>query len=816
MKPWQKITIGIVGSLLLVFIIGGYIIYSVLSNSLPVYEGTLKAKELKENVEIYRDSMAVAYVFARNDEDAAFALGYLHAQERMFIMDLIRRAGEGRLSEIFGEETLPFDKMFRTIGIKRTAERILEKMNPEALRILNAYSKGINYYIAQKKNEYTFEFDFLGYQPEKWKPLHSIIVIRMMAWELNISWWTDLMFTELVQKFGKEKVEDIFPEYPENGPTIIPSGLEKFAQVNSSFIKTDQLFRKFIGSTGTHIGSNSWVVNKEKSVSGKPIIANDPHLGFSAPGKWYAVVIRSPEWNAAGVSLPGVPGIVIGKNKNISWALTNIMLDDCDFYFEKLDSSKTKYLLDGKWKNLSVIEDTIEVRNRKPVPIEIKSTHRGPIISAIYPYNFIYNKEHNSYPPISVRWMGDELSDEAYAFLKINKASNWEEFKSAVQMFNVPGQNFIYADKEGNIGYLFGGALPIRKANNTTFVFDGTNSENDWKGFVDRDELPMLYNPPQNFIASANNKTVKEFKYHISNLWEPPSRIERITQLLNSKEKHSEQDFMNYQMDFVSPYAKTIVKYIIDAFKDVKITDSNLKLSLELLSEWNYDLNKYYQAPAIYLTTYKYLLENIYEDKMGNDLFNQFVFMANVPYRSILKLLDNPSSVWWDDVNTDVREGRDEIIRKSVSDALTYLENEIGSEVKTWQWGRIHKVVFKHPFSGNFSPLDDYINIGPYEIGGDGTTIFNTEYSFSESVEKYPVFRHKPFENDLGPSMRFLYDFSKPDQFYLILTTGQSGNVMSDHYSDMALMWLEGKYMKISTDVNKIKNSSNKLLILSP
>ncbi len=819
MKPWLKITFSILISFILIIIIGGYIFYRMLNTSLPLYEGTLNAPGLHEQVEIYRDSLAVPYIFANNDEDAAFALGYLHAQERMFVMDIIRRAGAGRLSEIFGDKTLPFDKMFRTIGLDRTVLMIKRKIDPETLKILESYSKGVNLYIKQAKNKYTFEFDLLGYQPEPWKLEHSLIVSRMMAWELNISWWTDLSFTELAQKLGSEKVGEILPDYPENSPTIIPDHLDKFAILNRSLIETDKAFRKFMGMNGTHIGSNNWVVNGSMSLSGKPIIANDPHLAFSAPGKWYAVVIKSPEWDAAGVTLPGVPGIVIGKNENISWVLTNIMNDDADFYFEQFDSSGTKYLVDNDWRDLIITKDTILVNGGDPVPLIIKETHRGPVISDIYPFNFIYNSELTSYPPISMRWLGNEFSNETNAFLKINKAQNWKEFKIAVQKFNVPGQNFVYADKEGNIGYVFGGALPLRNtstANSTTFVFDGTKSESDWKGFVDKDKLPMLYNPVQNFIASANNKTIKDYKYHISNLWEPSSRIDRILELLNSKEKHSVQDFMKYQMDIISPYARVIVKYILDAFNGIKVTDDHLKLSLKLLEEWDFKLDKFSQAPSIYLTTFKFLLDNIFLDEMGDDLFNQYVFLANVPYRSVLQLLEKPSSVWWDDINTQQIENRGKIIRKSVADALTYLEETIGNNVQDWQWGRMHKVIFKHPFSGNFSLMDKLIDIGPYEIGGDGTTIFNTEYSFSASIEEYPIFRHKPFENDLGPSMRFIYDFNMPDEFYLILNTGQSGNVMSDHYNDLSLLWLQGRYMKISTSEDVIKSSSNKLLKLIP
>ncbi len=816
MKPWLKITIGILSSILVIVIIGGYIFYQMLNTSLPVYEGTLRASGLKENVEVYFDSMAVPYIFAQNDEDAAFTLGFLHAQERMFSMDMMRRAGEGRLSEIFGEETVPFDKMLKTVGIYRTAQMIKNKMNPEVLNLLEAYSEGVNLYIAEKKNKYTFEFDVLDYQPYEWTPEHSIIVIRMIAWELNLSWWTDLAFTELVQKLGEEKVKEVLPGYPENAPTIIPEEIKTFSKINRSLIETDKSFRNFMGMNGTHIGSNSWVVNSAMSGSGKPIIANDPHLAFSAPGIWYAAVIKSPEWNAAGVTLPGVPGVVIGKNENISWTLTNIMSDDTDFYYETFDTSGTKYLQNGKWNDLIIIEDTIQVKDSDVVPLTIKLTHSGPIISEIHPYTFVFNNKERKYPMISMRWLGNELSDETDAFVGINKAKNWSEFVESIHKFNVPGQNFVYADNDGNIGYVFGGALPIREVNSTSFVFDGSNSKYDWKGFVNKNELPAIFNPKNNFIASANNKPAKDFKYHISNLWEPPSRIERITELLNFRQKHSAEDFMRYQYDITSPYARQITTYILNAFEKIKVTDKNLKQTLELLSDWNFEMNKFSQAPTIFLTFFKKLLRNIYYDEMGSDLFNQYVFLANVPYRNILELLEKNNSNWFDDINTEKRESRDEIIRKSISDALTYLEKNISTDLKEWQWGTLHKVTFKHPFSGNSGLLDGLIDIGPYSLGGDGTTIFNTEYSFSESIEEYPGFRHNPFENELGPSMRFIYDFAKPEEFFLILTTGQSGNVMSDHYSDMTRMWLEGKYMKIKTDDLSIKKPTKSLLILSP
>ena len=812
MRKWKKVLIGLTLTSIITFIIAGGIFYNMLSESIPKYSGEIISSKIINDIQIYRDSFAVPYILAQSDEDAAFALGYLHAQERLFTMDLIRRAGEGRLSEILGESAIPFDKMFRTVGIKRNIEKNLSSYDPTVMKILRSYSDGVNEYLRVRNGNYAIEFDVLAYQPEKWNPIHSLIVIKMMAWELNISWWTDLSFAELIQKLGEEKVLEILPDYPENAPTIIADNFKNFPLINSALAETDKAFRKFMGWTGTHIGSNNWVVNAEKSLSGKPIIANDPHLAFSAPGKWYAAVIKSPGWNAAGVTLPGVPGVVIGKGENISWVLTNVMNDDSDFYVEKFDSSKTKYMLDGKWQNLKIIKDTIKVKDGKDYLIEIKETHRGPIISNIHPFKFIYNKDDIDIPPISMRWSGNEFSDEMLAFYKLNKARNWEEFRDGVKHFGIPGQNFVYADASGYIGYIMGARIPVRRSNNPTLVFDGTTTENDWRGFVSVQEIPFILNPAENFIASANNKAIKDFKYHITNLWEPSSRIDRIRELLTYKQKHSVSDFKNYQMDNISPYARTIVSYLLNSFDGIKVKDKNLKISLDLLEKWDFKMNKYGQTPAIYSVFLKYLLMNIYYDKMGDDLYNRFVFLANVPFRSLLQLLEKPESIWFDDVKTTKREAREEILRKSLADALNYLEEKFGKDLINWQWGRMHKVTFKHSFSGNFSLLDKYINIGPFEIGGDGTTINNTEYPFAKSIEEYAMFRHNEFDNVLGPSMRYIYDFSKPDEFYLILTTGQSGNVMNDNYKDQTPLWLKGKYMKIRTDESSIRKNSKHLL----
>ncbi len=810
MPRWLKIIIGLTVTLALIISVAGIIFYNMLVSSLPEYEGEITAPGISGDIEIYRDSLAIPYILANSDEDVSFALGYLHAQERLFSMDIVRRAGEGRMSEVFGPQTIPFDKMFLTIGLKKFAEENYSRITPEVKKILEAYSRGVNYFIQNSKDNLPVEFDVLGYEPYPWKPEHSLIIIRMMAWQLNISWWSDFTFAELVQKFGADKVKEILPDYPENAPTIIPPQLKNL-KLNNGFVKTDKAFRSFMGFTGTHIGSNNWVVKGNLSSSGKPIIANDPHLHYSAPGIWYAAVIKSPDWNAAGVTLPGVPGVVIGKNENISWVLTNIMADDCDFYSERIDSSGSKYFLNGEWKDLLTRTEKIKVKDSTDITITIRSTHRGPLITDIHLASILYNDKGIGTPSLSMKWIGNIFSDELSGFYAINKAKNWDEFKTAVSRFSVPGQNFIYADKNGNIGYFFGARLPIRKSNSPTMIYDGTTDAFDWKGFIPQNEIPFLFNPPYDFIASANNKTLRNFPYHISNVWEPPSRYERIIELLSSKKNHSVDDFKKYQMDIVSPHARKITAYILSAFEGMKITDKNLSLSLELLSKWDFSMNEFSQVPAIYHMFYKHFLSNVYRDEMGDDLFNEFVFVANIPFRSIIQLLQNPSSSWFDNVQTSGFETRNDIIRKSLVDALSELEKKFGKDLSGWQWGKLHKVVFPHAFARVSPILDNFVNIGPYSISGDGTTLFNTEYPFYEGIKEVPRFNHQPFENILGPSMRYIFDFAKPDEFYLVLITGQSGHIMSVHYDDMAEMWREGFYMKIRTDEVSIKSGDKQV-----
>lgn len=801
MKNWIRITIGISFTIVIITVVSGIIFYNMLKKSLPDYQGILESYQIRDEIIISTDSMGIPYIVVNNDLDEAFALGYIHARDRLFTMDLYRRAGQGRLSEIFGSETLKLDELFRTIGIERNIKSNIAKYNPVTLNLLNAYSDGVNTFINNNKSKLPIEFDILGYTPESWNHLHSLIIIRMIAWELNLNWWADFVYAELVEKFGVTKASEIIPDLAINQLSNIPKNLKTIKKLSDNFIDSHLKYRTLFAIVGTQLGSNNWVVNGLRSISGKPIIANDTHLPYSIPSKWYITAIKNNSKKIVGFTLPGVPGIVIGKNDNIAWTVTNLMNDETDFYLEQIDSSKKYYLLDNKWTKLHLIKDTIKIKNSRPKIIEILSTHRGPIISDVHQMTYYYSEKEKIFPAISMRWLGSEFSDEMYSFYRINKAQNIKEFKEALSDFSLPGQNFIYADIYGNIAYLIGANIPIRSNSASVILSDGSKSANDWKGYIQSNFKVEIQNPSEGFLASANNNQFQNIKYYITHLWEPTSRFDRIVELLKNKQKHSIADFQKYQLDIKSKYAEIITPLIIDAFSDVKITDMNLQEAIVLLKNWDFDLDKNSQPAAIYQIFLNNLLKNIFYDEMGEDLYNKFLFVASVPYRSLLKLL-NTQSDWFNDTNTGKSFDKKAIIRKSLTDALTYLENNYGKNIALWQWGRIHNVTFKNLLTNNFKPAENLLNIGPFEVGGDGTTIFNTEYSFAKKPKYLYTYFKNPYDNLLGPVMRLVYDFANPSEIYLILNTGQSANFLSKHYKDMSISWLEGEYITVNISDN--------------
>jgi penicillin G amidase len=836
----NKYAKGIIGTLLIVIpavLVLGFLFKQLTNKSFYKNSGSTEIKGIKSEVKIYSDDYGVPHIISSNDEDMYFALGYMHAHDRLWQMDLTRRVAEGKLSEIFGSSTLEFDRLFRTIGINRFAYRWYENISPKSKQILNAYTDGVNSFITSHYNKLPIEFDLLKYRPMPWQPQHSLMATRMMAWELNLAWYTDYIFGELVNKVGLEKVSEIFPDSTidifkkqviedttstDSLKEITSRRINETIALGNGFFKTYQNYSDFFSINCTHTGSNSWVVSSDKSETGKPILANDPHLAFMAPSKWYEVHLKSISVDVTGMSIAGIPGVAIGHNRVISWGLSNLMNDDNDFFLlerDALDANKYKY------KNhtypLDSLVEKISVKDSEEVRFVVKNAITGPVISNLKTRGFITENGESFYNNklLTFKWTGFEFSDEVNAFYRINTAKNWWEFKSGLKEFCAPAQNFIYADTAGNIGYKAAGYVPIRKTEYKNDFIIPSFTDMEWEGFVDFNELPETYNPKQDYIVTANTnpfewlKTENKNHFYISYIWEPPSRFDRINLLLQGGFKFNISEFKLMQASYQSPYAKEVAGYILGAFKDIKDINNETNDVLNKLRNWNGEMPANESIAAIYNSFFIQLLKNIYLDELGEDVFHDFLMIPNLPFRSTLLILrnyrsDNP--LWFDDINTPRVETRDEIIRKSLFDALNFLKAKFNNnDINSWHWGALHKVTFKHPL-GIVPQLAASFNLGPFEVGGDQTTVNNAEFSFSEAIKK------GNYDNILGASMRMIVDLSDISHSLSVNTTGQSGQPLHPNYSDQTRLWLNNDYKTETMNEQEMINDEYDLLTLIP
>jgi penicillin amidase len=799
----QKWFIGICVSVVVILIAGVIIGYYLVTRSFPKISGSQSVQELAQEVKVCRDEYGVPHIIAQSEYDAFFTVGYTHAQDRLWQMDLIRRVGMGRLSEIFGEPALKLDKMFRTLGLWRHAQKLSQSIDEDTRKALQAYTDGVNQFITINAGKYPIEFDMLNVEPEPWRLEHSLLVSRLMAWELNYSRWVDLLLAELIQRFGEEKAREIFPYWSEDAPFIIPNRLKGKTVTENlrPWFDTEREYCSLFGVRALESGSNAWVISGKKSTTGKPILANDPHLFLMSPARWYELHIIAPTFDVAGMSIPGVPFVVVGRNQRIAWGVTNAMIDDEDFYIEEVDSLQhpTSYKFNNEWRPISEIIDTIIVKGSLPVVLSIYSTHRGTIVNKIEP-----NAQSIS-SLISMRWVGHEISNEAGTFYRINKATNWKDFEEALKSFAVPAQNFVYADVDGNIGYRTGGKLPIRTTKGPTFPFPGWIEEYDWKGFVPFDQMPHTFNPSEEFIATANNKIVDDsYPYHISNHWESPWRSIRISEVLREQEKFTMEDVRRLQLDLISVQAREMVPFIIHAYDSVTVSDPDVKTTLKYFQNWNYEMRKEDVSTTIFQVIVTKLIYNTFHDKMGDRLYGLYDTLASTPLSAISHLFKNPESDWFDDINTDARENRDDIIRKSVSDALSTLKSELGGELKEWQWGRLHAVTFRHIF-GSHALLAGFFNIGPFPVGGSHATVNVGQYFIAH-----------PYESTVGASMRQIFNLSDINDTRTVLPPGQSGQVFSQHYKDQIMLWLNGAYKTRPMQTSIIESTCQEVLTLKP
>ncbi|KJR40980.1 peptidase S45 penicillin amidase [Candidatus Magnetoovum chiemensis] len=802
----------IITALIILTAISFLIVCSFIVRTFPKKDGIIHIKGLKDEAQIYRDEYSIPHIFAKNEDDLMFAYGYVHAQDRLWQLDIIKRAASGRLSEIFGKDTIEIDTFLRTIGFNRIAKEAAKNISADSQNILRAYSEGINAFIANNMNNLPLEFTLLRYKPQKWEIEDTLGLAKLMAFEMNMSWHGDIVLAKIIDKVGINRADEIISALTSYKSAIIDDlTIASFKSISPEFLESAMKTRTFLHIENGYSASNNWTVSGNKTSTGKPIAASDPHLILSAPSRFYQVHAKYDDLNVAGVSLVGAPGVIIGRNSFISWGITNMMLDDCDFYIETINpDNPNQYLYDGNWKDMEIIDETIHVKGEADKHITIRLTHRGPIVTDIHKTL----KDIKDRTAISMRWTAYEKSDEVLAIYEINKAKNWHQFTDALRSYGAPGQNFIYADVNGNIGYYGAAQIPLRGEGVGYLPMPGQFSAYDWLGFLPFKSNPAIFNTEKGYIATANNKITSNDNSlpYLSIYWDPDARIKRIDDMLREKAKITVDDVKQIQTDYFSSYAQDINPYIVNALDNLpakeKITalfddSSAINKLKDYIKNWDYIESAQSIPTSIFNVFLSRLIENIYRDKIGEDIYKSFLVLSLLPLRATEELLKKEKS-WWFESKSNPQGLRDEIIVESLIDTIETLISLQGQNIDKWQWGSIHTVTFTH-FLGVNKLLSYLFNIGPYPIGGSYTSVNKGGYSYSG-----------PFNMLIGPAVRQVFDMSTTDNIQTVISTGQSGQIFNPCYKDQTDLWLRGDYHTLLMNEEKIKTANYYRLILKP
>lgn len=776
---------------------------------LPLYEGELTVDGLTEPVEIYFDEYAVPHIYAANEHDLFHAAGYISARERLFQMTVTVAAVEGRLAELFGKQAIPDDIYLRTWGIAKMAHLLAENMHLDAKTISRDFCDGINAYIDAAGKDLPPEFKLLRIQPIRWRPAHVAGFVRLMGHNLTFSWQPEIILGQAAYMYGEERVRQLWPVQPEDHP-IAGIGFGKLWKVLSA---REQSVRKRLQMEGGHLGSNSWVISGSRTASGKPILANDPHLPFSQPARWYEMHLVGGRFNVSGACLAGIPVPVLGQNASCAWGFTNLMVDDIDFFVETTNPENgNEYLHDGQWYPMELRDETVAVKDGEEKTFVVRETIHGPVISDIHPLLSAEPAGIGENQVISMRWVGHDISDEVYSILRLNLMENWDDFTGAATMFAVPGQNVVYADTSGNIGWRPFVRIPLRKGGRNLVPMPGESSEWDWQGYVPFDQIPFQLNPPGGIIVTANNQVIDDsYPFYVSAMWEDPSRANRIWEMLGDRERITVEDVKRAQTDVVSPFARELSRYFVSTFEGhEEESDLNLEVSIDLLRDWDGEHGVESAAAAIFNVAFLRLIRNVYGDEMdlmGDRFYRGWLTLPSMSQKNLRYLLAKERVSWFDDVTTGHVEQRDDILRRSLLEGVRELEARLGPDPTNWRWGSLHQLAHLHAIGKDVPLLGKVLglNVGPFEFGGANTTVSNGEYLL-----------HDPFDVVNGPSFRRIVDFSRLDRSQFIIPTGQSGLPKNPHYADQAPLYHSGRYRTTYFFDETIKKSLFRRLVLSP
>ncbi|MCS7176629.1 MAG: penicillin acylase family protein [Candidatus Kapabacteria bacterium] len=793
--------------------IGGWFF---LSRSLPL-EFAIVRVAVQDSVVVWRDSFAIPTIRAAHTSDAFFALGYLHAEDRLWQMDILRRIALGRVAELVGEEALPLDYLMRTLGFGRMAQRLWENLHPISRSILRRYAEGVNAWLQQNARRLPPEFLILGYHPEPWTPQHSLAIARLMAFDLAFCFWSDIAVGAIAEEIGVEKAWDLLPGYPSSAPTIVGKEPANFPPPNGSRSQHPTLppppygFSE-LASLRTALlpwlrpaagqGSNAWAVRTRTGA----VLANDPHLVLGLPARWYPVCILSPDYEVAGLTLPGLPLVIIGRNRFIAWGVTNLMADESDFVLEQIDSTAPTRYWDGKqWRRFQRQRDTIHVRGRPPMVIEILRSHNGPIISDVHlfaaPAFLFRRRSDTSTNPLlrryrlSYRWAADTVSDEVLAAYRIGRARSLSQFRSALRTWVAPVLCFVYADHRGTIAAQAAGLVPIRDSTapeqTWAFPLKGWEPQYWWRGLLQALELPSVANPKQGFVVSANNQLAPQLPFPLTYIWEPHSRAERLTELLSQYgADYTLSDAERMQIDVVSPYARNVLKVVLPLLEERQPRSRVEQHVLDSLRSWDCHFGRSSVGASIFAILLQRLLVNTFGQHLSPPRLREYLFLSNLALRRLWELLPALYAAFFDDPRTQRRETLRDILHRSFVEAIDTLRHRLGNDISSWRYERLHQLHLEHPL-GLHPLLRPLFSRGPYPTPGAPTTVNTGEWRLWE-----------PFRQMLGASARFIADLAD-STWAVALPGGVSGHFLSHHYTDQLPLWLYGATVRRPLGISK-------------
>jgi len=754
--------------LIFALLLAGGVFVVFFRSTFPQTQGTLSVAGLQGKVDVYRDQWGVPHIFAENEHDLFFAQGYVHAQDRLWQMEFSRRLGAGRLSEILGESTLKSDRYLRTIGLYRAAEADVHDLQAEVLAVLQAYADGVSAFIATHPHNLPLEFTLLGFRPEPWTPTDSMVWGKVMAMSLGGNWDNELVRQQLIASLGEDRVRELLPSYPTEGPFIIPPEAKSYGRVDNALLDAYQEVKELTGMVGAGLGSNNWVVDGTKTATGRPLLANDPHLGIQMPSIWYEVHLVGGELDVVGASFPGTPGVIIGHNRDIAWGVTNVGPDTQDLYVERINpANPNQYEFKGQWEDVTVIEEEISVKGRsEPEKLTVRLTRHGPIMTPVV---------SDATEQLAMRWTALESGGLFYSVYLLDRARDWDEFRAALQHWDSPSQNFVYADKDGNIGYQMPGNIPIRAKGQGLVPVPGWTGEYEWTGYIPFEELPFVYNPPTHYIATANHKVVPDsYPYFISAEWAEPSRAQRINDLLQANDSLTVEDMRNIQADTYSIPAAKLMPYLVEQGPEGWLQER----AFNFFRTWDFRMEKESGAAGIMDAILWRTLVNTFGDELENADVSDTVWMGAVT--GLFNLIEEQDNPWFDDVRTSEVENRDAILRRSVSEAMEFWRRRFGDLVgnldSQWAWGKVHTATFGHVL-GRVQPLNLLFDRGPLAARGSWCTVDANAYEVGD------------FAVHVLPSYRQIIDVGAWRNSRSQHTTGQSGQPLHKHYDDMIRSW---------------------------